>query len=137
MDLPEFCLRGIRRQDWILPDEKVSAEAFEPDKNQPREDGLIEASINWEDDETVLYFCFDKCKDTFVYGAVRLAKNLMDHLIANNDVGRFSYERKEIKNNEHHGNLLFDSSTQQRSRRLLQGALALYSSRAIHDERIK
>ena len=133
MSFPDHCLRGIRIKDWILPDGKVAGLAFEPDKRTEnnRQDGFIETSIAWEDDNEVIVFCFERCKNNFLHGTVRLPKKEIDHVISLRDIGRFSYERKPLPENKYHGNLLYGSEMPTRSRRLIESALSLFSSKVI------
>ena len=130
---PENCLRGIRKQDWIFPSGKVSALTFEPDKRtlNGRTDGLIETSISWEDNDQVLEFCFENCKDNFGFGAVRLSVKHIETLISNNDIGKFSYERNTKNTHKYHGNLLFAADIQIKERRLLENSLSFFASKVI------
>jgi len=113
--------------------------AFEADEKNPgnRQDGFIETSIAWEDDEIVIDFCFANCKDNFIHGAVKLPTKEIDHIKSKDDIGRFSYERDAKPENGYHGNLLFESKIDKRSRRLIESSLALFSSKVILNTRLQ
>jgi len=133
MSFPEFCLRGIRVKNWVLDDQKVAPMAFEPIVKNPtiRDDGLLETSISWEDNEEVLDFCFTNFKNNFEFGAVRLSTIKLDFIISGADKGHLLYERRPVDDNNHHGNILFYEGIPTRSRRLIESSLSFFSSKVI------
>lgn len=133
MSFPEFCFRGIRTENWVLEDKKVSPMAFEPIYKNPieREDGFIETSIAWEDDESVLGFCFKNLKNNFAFGAVKLSKTNLDIIISKAEIGQIMYERRPLPENQYHGNILFTKELPTRSRRLIESSLSFFSSKVL------
>jgi len=135
---PISCLRGIRKPDWITPENKVSGVAFDPDKKtkKSRADGGIETSINWEDKESVLKFSLNT--QNYQHGAVRLLREQIDQ-INNEPITEtyLSYDRDKLKKNPYHGNIVFRSNLSPKFRRTLAGSLAQRSSLVIRKDDIE
>src|SRR6266545_1880825 len=72
--LPESCLRGLRKQDWVDDQFIISSAAFEPDRRTAtgRKDGGKETSVNWEDNSNVESFTLED-KNNAQYGAARIS----------------------------------------------------------------
>jgi hypothetical protein len=112
MKYPEKLIRGISSSDYIDQEGRVSAQAFQFD-DMGRDDGLLEASINWYDDEGALEKLLNQKKQgqddvyQFKAGAAILSRAWLDDTIARpNAQGTLSYERASIEDNPYHGNLL-------------------------------
>lgn len=113
-DLPERCLRGLRKSEWVKQQKHIAAAAFVADdkaadearKAAGHEPAGSELSINWEDGPHVeeLTLATQHAR----HGAARVTRADLDH------VNRFSrldgvvaYERRVVENNPHHGNILY------------------------------
>ncbi len=115
MAYPENCIRGIPTKDNIK-DGKILSNLFEFKIIVDRHDGLMEQSINWEDDETVINFTLNQKKDDgtfqFKIGLVILSRIELDQLNKKYVMGGIlSYERQTRDDNPYHGNLLLPSDT--------------------------
>lgn len=130
MNFPDTCLRGIRKQNYITPEGKVTGTAFDPDKrtSATRSDGDYETSINWEDNEKVIEFCFKPhIKSGFDYGAVRLARNEIDRINEFPEkLNYLFYERDDppSTSNPYHGSIVFKKGLSPQLIRVLAGSLA-------------
>jgi len=105
----------------------VNSAAFLPDANTgtQRDDGMNEASINWEDDETVLAFTLDNRAQS-EHGVARLSRDAIDHVRRiRHCVDKLHYERRVIDSNPHHGNLLFRFDSGKHVDKMIANALAL------------
>ena len=69
-DLPNNCLRGLRKANWVDARFLIATEAFIPDSRTAagRQDGGKETSVNWEDDSQVENFTLAD-KSNAQYGA--------------------------------------------------------------------
>jgi hypothetical protein len=130
-EYPEFCLRGLRKQDHVTP-EGISGLAFAPDPRtaESRPDRGLETSVNWEDDERVVEFTLHERSDTgspaYPFGIARLPRQQMDRL--NGQPGSrnaLSYERAALPGNPYHGNIVFRAGLSKPTLRMIAGALAL------------
>lgn len=128
--LPNSCLRGLRRQDWVDDQFIISSAAFEPDPRTSarRSDGGKETSVNWEDDSNVERFTLDD-KSTAQYGAARIDTA---HIVQTSSraaavVTPLSCERQRIPGNDYHGNIVYAPNLNKRMERLLAASLALQS----------
>lgn len=132
---PEYLLRGLRKQDF-LKDGKISTDAFVPDKRtaSDRTDGLLETSVDWEDDGEALQNMMAR-RQTAEFGVARLARASVDRVAGSDSMapGDLSYERRPVDGNPRHGNLLFRALAPYR-RRMMASALAL---EAVHVPRAK
>src|SRR5262249_9901217 len=54
-DVPDSCLRGLRKASWVDEQHLIATDAFIPDRRTAagRQDGGKETSVNWEDDSQV------------------------------------------------------------------------------------
>lgn len=112
------CLRGVRNSDWMIKDwDGVRGVAFEPNYKtaEQRQDKAAETSINWEDDNSVLSFTL-RDRNNAAYGVVKIARQSIDAanllpILKSFDAQKVVYyERSPLKNNPHHGNIVFSSS---------------------------
>ena len=130
VDLPDSCLRGLRKQDWVDDRFIISAAAFEPDPRTSmlRTDGGKETSVNWEDDSNVERFTLSD-KSTAQFGAARISTV---HIVQTSTrtaavVAPLLCERKRIPGNDYHGNIVYSANLNKRMERLLAASLALQS----------
>lgn len=137
-DFPENCIRGIREKKYINPDGvTVFAALFTPYEKTAgnREDGCMETSINWEDNEEVMSFTLNYRVNgdtnlAFPNGAVRIPIEKMD-AINTFDATRDSifYERARISGNEYHGNIVFRKHLSKNQITFIANMLAAASSK--------
>lgn len=126
--LPSYCLRGLRRKDWIV-DSNISALAFapEPSTSAHRDDGMAETSINWEDDETAIAFTLER-RGHSEHGVARLPREEIDHIRRlQSCIAKLEYERRALDDNPFHGNLLYAVNCGKPLERMIAGFLALAS----------
>jgi hypothetical protein len=135
MPFPETLLRGVPNDTFLVEDGSVGSHLFYFD-DQPREDGNIERSINWEDDDGALATIFTQRKENgdpqFRAGAVRIPREELDRL-ANRPTVRsiLSYERSPLPSNPYHGNLLMQSTVEKRTMKTIAAGIALAVSEVI------
>jgi hypothetical protein len=144
-EYPDHCIRGIRKKDyWFEDTDTVSAALYEPDTRtkDDREDGGIETSINWEDDDKALEFSLrirDEKNPTqlaFPYGAVRLARKVLDEVNESiSTVNTILYERQKLPDNDYHGNIVFKSGVPKHTRTMIATVFAFYSSKPYRTEK--
>lgn len=110
---PDHFVRGLRRQDHVTA-EGVSLLAFVPDRRTARDraDNGQEASVNWEDDDTVVDFTLDERDEQglpkYIYGVARLETKWIDDV--NGYPGTrdmLARERAPLPGNPYHGNIVF------------------------------
>jgi len=129
-DLPDYCLRGLRKASWVDDRQLIATEAFIPDgrTSEQREDGGKETSINWEDDSQVEGFTLAD-KTNALHGAARLSTAQIVQT-SNSTIAvttPLSCERRRLPNNPYHGNIVYSAQTNSRMERMLAAALALKS----------
>jgi hypothetical protein len=125
-DLPTHCLRGIRKQSWIVGT-IVQTDAFLPDVRTAasRVDGSRETSINWEDDHSVLAFTLQQRAQS-EHGVARLPRAHLDEARRTRHAeGQLAYERREEDDNPYHGNLLFSQACTKPVEKMIASMLAL------------
>ncbi len=139
---PDEYYRGISDKSWITPQGYVSAAAFQfkeyNAESRENDDGYIELSINWNDDEKslttllnqkkqgsdVCQFKFGYCKMNRLQVDLMLKQYIRDKL--------FSYERKPINEDEankimanpYHGNLLLHKTVEKQVKKNIEHILA-------------
>lgn len=130
---PEHCLRGLRKKDWLGPNDEVLGVAFDPDKRtaDARKDGGEETSINFEDDAQALSFTLSQ-KDQAQHGAARLPLRAIENVnTLPGSLDTLTIERQPIagtadtRGNPYHGNIVFRKDIQKQIKRMICGALAL------------
>lgn len=85
---------------------------------------MNEASINWEDDHAVLAFTLERRAQS-EHGVARVAREHLDHVRRlRNCLDQLDYERHEIEDNPHHGNLLYRSSCPKHVEKMIASVLA-------------
>lgn len=104
-DIPADGFRGLRKGDHVKGG-KVQPTAFEPPKNKNK-DGYLESSVNWNDDDNAINVTFND-ETNAAYGAARFHSSAIGnqrHIVRRE--GDLSAERKPVKGNPYHGNILF------------------------------
>lgn len=128
---PSNCLRGLRKAENVISDtSSIDTSAFLPDKHTEadRDDGGIETSIDWEDDESVLDRTMRNHQQS-AHGVARLPRSDIDRAAAQpGAINALWYERDRLPDNPHHGNLVFQTSMPPRQRKMIAASLALASS---------
>jgi hypothetical protein len=136
MAFPDSCLKGIPNDDYIVEDGSVGTHLFYFDEKHTRDDGWIEQSINWEDDDTVLELTLNQKKESgelqFRAGVAKISQIELNRLSTQPTVsGIFSYERRTLENNPYHGNLLLRSGTPKPTMKKIAAGIALAISEVI------
>jgi hypothetical protein len=129
-DLPNNCLRGLRKRDWVDDRFIIQTDAFTPNSEtaKTRKDGGRETSVNWEDDAQVENFTLSN-KGNAQYGAARISTT---QIIQTSDTAAMvatplSCERRRLPENQYHGNIVFAANVNKRTEKMLAAALALKS----------
>ena len=127
-DLPDYCLRGLRKADWVIDQAVIATEAFIPDPRtaKTRSDGGRETSVNWEDTPEVEKFTFAD-KENAQHGVARLATAAILH-ISSTVPGiptPLNCERQRLPKNDYHGNIVYSAKVKPKVEKMLAAALAL------------
>jgi len=132
MSFPDNCIKGILHEDFLLDDETVATHLFYFEMRYPRDDGWVEQSINWEDDDSVIEFTLKQEKENgvikFKAGVVIIPREGIDRLSKlSNVLGKISYERQSLENNNnpYHGNILLKKNVPRHTMIMIAGTLAL------------
>lgn len=133
MEYPDQCIRGIPNEnclyeDSLLEGSPVARLTLYPfPKENCRDDGWVEESINWMFDVKVIDFTFKQKNDDgelqFTVGIAILS------LVELNRIKRkhsnfFHYEKDPIENNHYHGNLLLKADIRTERKRMIRDVLA-------------
>jgi hypothetical protein len=129
-DLPVYCLRGLRKADWVIDHAVIATEALIPDPRtaKTRGDGGRETSVNWEDTPEVEKFTFaDKQKAQ--YGIARLATAAILHISSTvpGILTPLNCERQRLPENNYHGNIVYSAKVKPKVEKMLAAAIALKS----------
>lgn len=132
--LTDYCLRGIKKADWLHKDGSVSAVAFYPDDRTLRtrqEKGLepgYETSINWEDDDGAVSEL--RKSGAAANGVARLLHARVEDLEQQAQPPRavFGERRDDGDGNAYHGNIVFAERLATRRIREWAAVLAVYST---------
>ena len=131
---PDTFLRGVPNDDFIDRNTgKAKTNVFQFKANDERNDGFLELSINWEDDDHAIIEIHSRKKENgnlqFKNGAVRI---LLSDLNLLNDfpqvAGAISYERRRLSNNPYHGNLLISENIPKHRIKAISSAIILIAS---------
>lgn len=126
-DFPQEFLRGLSNKDFAI-NGLVMASAFQFDEAD-RDDGMLEASINWLDDDGAIEVALQQRKENgriqFVGGVARIDIQRMKLILQSIPSDMFSHERAELPNNPYHGNLLLASSANRQMKQMITNGLAL------------
>lgn len=143
MEYPDQCIRGIINEKCLLegsllegnPVARLTLYPFP--KENCRDDGWIEESINWMVDVKAIDFTFEQKNDDgelqFTVGIAILS------LIELNRIKRkhrnfFYYERRYKKNNKYHGNLLLKADIKKERKRMIRDVLANSSEITLRED---
>lgn len=134
MPFPETCVRGILNRGFLLEGgEEAAPHLFFFHQRYARDgDGLIEQSVNWEDDASVVDFTLNQSDEDgeplFHAGVARLPRSEVDRINSWPGVeGEISYERQPLEGNPYHGNLLLSSDVPKKKMKMIAAGLALAS----------
>ena len=132
---PDHCLRGIPNDSYITEDGSIGPHLFYFEY-PPRNDGLIELSINWEDDAHALVLIFNQKKPNgdfqFKSGVVKIPRDELDRLNRRPTIaGVISYERNQLPDNPYHGNILLRSEVSKLTMKTIAAGIALAVSEVI------
>lgn len=135
MHFPNNCIKGIPNDDFITNGGTVGANLFYF-KEDYRDDGWTEQSINWEDDASVIEFTLKQRKENgdvqFKKGAAIVSRSEIDRLNNRPFIrGLLSYERKPISGNCFHGNILLRAKTPKPTMKLIAAGIALAIERIV------
>lgn len=127
-DFPQEFLRGLASKDFVC-DGHVMASAFQFDE-VGRADNMLEASINWLDDEGAIDIALNQRKKEngkiqFSAGVARLDLEQVKLFLYSFAPGTLSYERASLPENNYHGNLLLPNTMKKAVKLQLMNALAL------------
>jgi hypothetical protein len=136
MEFPKNCLRGVPNPSFIVEDGSVGSHLFYFYEKDKREDGLIEQSINWEDDDDAIPFTLAQKKEDgklqFSSGVVVIPSAEIDRLRKRPTVkDLLLYERQTIENNPYHGNILLAQGVPKPTMKMLAAGLALAVSEIV------
>ena len=138
MDYPENIIKGIPNNSFLIEGRTVASHLFH--FNQLRDDGGVEQSINWEDDESVVDLTLNQRKGDgelqFKEGVAILPRSEIDRLSSLPTIrGLLSYERSSLDDNPYHGNLLLQANVPDRTMKQIAASLALAISGIITQNR--
>jgi hypothetical protein len=127
---PLRALRGIGSPAQVAEGGIVSSDVFSFHDARSREDGLIEESINWEDDQHAIPFTLSQINadgsTQFRGGVAAIPTSELAHICALPTVGaRLTYERAALDGNAYHGNLLLARGTPKPVKRGIAAVLAM------------
>jgi len=111
MKYPDTCIKGIPNDDFLIEDGSVASHLFYFKQVHKRDDGWIEQSINWNDDDFVVEFTFNQRKENgevqFKVGLTSIPREGIDNLNEQPTVnGILAYERQPLGDNPYHGNIM-------------------------------
>ena len=135
---PEFFLRGLSSCDCICGG-LITAAAFQFIPFE-RSDNMLEASINWMDDEGAIDVALsqkkkDSDKVQFSAGLAKINLKLVQQFLVNIQNSDFSYERAPLNENKYHGNLLLRADVPKQIRTMIINGLALAAGTNIISQR--
>lgn len=132
--LADRAARGIRKSDWVKTDganRYVTTRAFMRDpRDRPRPergDDMVELSIDYLDDESVLGRLLRR-KDTAPHGAAVFRPDQAASLAMRpENRAQYRFERREEAGNVHHGHLLLHVDLPAPVELFIASALAMYA----------
>ena len=142
MKLPDNCIKGIPNKDFLEDNGYPQSRLFYFEERHTRSDGLIEQSINWEDDDLAIEFSLNQKKENgerqFKAGVAIISRHEIDRLNKQPTVGgALSYERQPLPNNCYHGNILLQADIKKTRRKMIAAALALHVSKVISQQQVQ
>lgn len=134
MSYPKNSIKGIPNDSFLVEDGSVGSHLFHFKEEHTRDDGWIEQSINWEDNEFVVDFTLHQKKEDgnlqFSAGAAIIPRYEIDRLNNRPTIkGLLSYERRPLDNNPYHGNILLRASVPKPTMKKIAASLALAVSK--------
>ena len=137
--LPEYFLRGFNIKECFTSEFNVAPAAFQfGNHTDVRDDNYHEASVNWEDDDGALMTLLEQKKDgtddlMFKFGYARLPLNLVRITLKSLiDRDYLAFERKPLKNNTYHGNILIPGDLKKPEKTMIQNNLAAIANNDAH-----
>ena len=137
--LPDYFLRGFNMKDCFTAEQYVAVGAFQfSDFTQFRNDSYHEASINWEDDAQAVILLLEQKKEgteelMFKYGYARLPLNLVKMTLKSLIFKKYmDFERKPLRNNPYHGNILILGNIKKPEKMMIQSSLAAIANNDVH-----
>ena len=134
MDYPENIIKGIPNNSFFK-DGEIGTHLFyfelHRDVQLTRDDGMIEQSINWVDDDSVIELTLNQRRTSdndlqFKAGVAILSRSKIDELKKFQRVeGLLAYERSPLDGNPYHGNLLLPEEVPKAKMIQIAGSLAL------------
>jgi len=129
---PDQFLRGIPNNDFIDGDGYPTSVLFyflDRQTEEAREDGFLEQSISWRDDDgaedTLLKQTKENRELQFKAGAAVLLRRELDRIVRMPSVNKqLAYERKQIEGNKYHGNLLLKRDVEKRVMKRIAATIA-------------
>jgi len=129
MKYPENCIKGIPNSSYLSEDSLVLSHLFHFKIQDSREDGWIENSVNWEDDENAIDFTLGKRKNgdfQFKAGVAIVQRSELDRLKDKPSIkGLLDYERARLPDNNYHGNILIRKETKTATMKKIAAGIAL------------
>ena len=132
MDYPETFLRGIFNNTYVDSEKKPKTHLFYFDKNDKREDDLLELSINWEDNQGAINELHTRRKPDgdlqFEFGVARIPTSAISYINEFPQInGDLTCERKiDDKDNQYHGNLLIPSDMPKHRMKAVASSISLW-----------
>jgi hypothetical protein len=123
-EYPDFCLRGLSKNDIDISNNSPTSNAFYPEEKTAmnRPDGGMEKSINWEDDAAAV----EVTLRAFPTGYARIARSAIEKVKSLPGVNNsLSYERAPLQNNRYHGNIVYRRGLTRSHMRAISSALLL------------
>jgi hypothetical protein len=118
-------------KDCFTAEQNIAVGAFQfSDYTQYRIDEYHEASINWEDDPQAVTLLLEQKKEgteelMFKFGYARLPLNLVRMTLKSMITHKYlDFERKPLKNNPYHGNILILGNINKKEKIMIQNCLA-------------
>ena len=132
MEFAENCIRGIPNRDFLTSGRLVATHLFYFKEDDARDDGWIEQSINWQDDDHAVEFTLRQKKENgqlqFRAGVAIVPRVEIDRIRERSMHGSvLSYERRALPDNPYHGNMLLRCNTDRAVMKQIAATLALYA----------
>lgn len=125
--------------DCFTREQNVGPGAFQfGNHTDKRSDNYHEASVNWEDDRGALITLLEQKKEgtneiMFKFGYARLPLNLVKVTLKSfMDKNCLAFERRPLKDNPYHGNILIPGDLQKQEKTMIQNNLAAIANNDVH-----
>lgn len=130
MPFPEEFIKGVPNKNFLDEEGNPGMQLFYIELKQGaaiRDDGFIESSINWRDDDNAIKHILQQEKEPgklqFQEGAALLSRLELDRIKLKDQ--RLTYERRPIEGNCYHGNILLAENVPKSVMRKIAAAIAL------------